>query len=413
MPAMPLLILLVGLLVVIGILTRAGLERLRVPPLVGFLALGYLLRVANQPLHLFGDEGQQLIEFLATLGVIVLLFRVGLESNIEGMLKQLRTASLIWIGDVTASASLGYVTARYVLSLELIPSLVVATALTATSVGIPAQVWRDSNALGSEHGERFLDVAELDDISGVVFMALLFALLPLLQDPGGGGLLAVAGETAGVLTKLVSFTILCLLFSGYGAGRLMRLLKRLQPEPHPMLGLAGVGFMVAAMAALMGFSVAIGAFFAGLVFSRDPRAVREDASFSALYELFSPFFFIGIGFHLLPQSLFGAVGIGLVLLAAAVAGKLIGVTIGGKLIGTLRPVRLALSWTGALVLGVSMLPRAEIAMLIMRRGSALGDWAVPPSIYAAMVLVSAATCIGGPLLLRPLLARISRRGDHA
>jgi Kef-type K+ transport system membrane component KefB len=268
--------------------------------------------------------------------------------------------------------------------------------MTATSVGIPAQVWRDAGALDSEHGERFLDVAELDDISGVVLMALLFALLPVLREPGSGGLLRVAGEVAATLAKLVAFAAVCALFSRYVAGRWTWFLQRIRSEPNPMLGLAGVGFVIAATAALLGFSVAIGAFFAGVAFSRDPRAVREDANFGALYELFSPFFFIGIGFHITPGALTGAVGVGLVLLIAAVAGKLL---------GNIGPAWPFVGWSAALVLGVSMLPRAEITMLIMRRGSSLGDWAVPPSVYAAMVLVSAVTCIGAPVVLRALLRR--------
>jgi Kef-type K+ transport system membrane component KefB len=163
-----------------------------------------------------------------------------------------------------------------------------------------------------------------------------------------------------------------------------------------MIMVIGIGFIIAAVAGLMGFSVAIGAFFAGLVFSRDPRAVRMEESFTPLYEFFTPFFFIGIGLSIDPTMLITALGLGFILLIAAVLGKVIGA--GG-------PAFLTLGSTGSLLLGVSMVPRAEIAMVIMERGYKLGDWAVPPEVFGAMAVVSAATCLISPVILRLLLKR--------
>jgi Kef-type K+ transport system membrane component KefB len=398
---LPLLVLLFGALVVATILIRSGLRRVGVPALVGHLALGLALRVLDEQTGVLGRQGHEVLGFLATIGVIVLLFRVGLESNLHGLVQQLRSASVVWLGNVAVSAAAGYLAARYLLSLGVIPSLVVATAMTATSVGIPAEIWRRAKALNSASGQRFLDVAELDDLSGVVLMALLFAVLPALRQPGEIDVVAlVAGQAGLFAAKLVAFGGLCFLISRYAEQRLTRFLRHIESGPSPMLVVAGVGVLVAALAGLLGFSVAIGAFLAGLVFSRDPQSVKMDASFAPLHELFSPFFFIGIGLAMAPGSLVAATGTGAVLLLAAAAGKIIGTTApalacGGRL--------------EAVTLGVSMVPRAEIAMLIMHRGRDLGDWAVPPSTYAGMVLVSAATCVGAPVVLRHLLREKASR----
>jgi Kef-type K+ transport system membrane component KefB len=115
-----------------------------------------------------------------------------------------------------------------------------------------------------------------------------------------------------------------------------------------------------------------------------------------LYELFSPFFFIGIGLNLDPKALITAGGIGVVLLIVAVISKI--AAIGGSVLLTTK-------WTGALLLGVSMIPRAEIAMIVMQRGLHEGDWAVSPQIYAAMVMISAATCLFSPIIIRLLLQK--------
>lgn len=137
-------------------------------------------------------------------------------------------------------------------------------------------------------------------------------------------------------------------------------------------------------------------FFAGLVFSRDPEAVRFDASFDSIYELFVPFFFIGIGLKIVPNALLMGLGMGMVLLVAAIIGKLIGAGV---------PALLTTNLQGATLIGVSMVPRAEISTIVMERGLSLGDWAVPAQEFAAMVVVFAATSSVAPILLRSLLSR--------
>lgn len=392
-----LLILLIGATIVLNIMVKCGLERIGVPALIGYMALGFLIAVADVQAGFLSADGKKIFEFLARLGVITLLFRIGLESNITGLLQQLRRASFIWIGGVFFCGALGYVTAYYLLGLALIPSLFIAIALTATSVGIPAGVWQGAGAINSPNGELLIDVAELDDISGIILMALLFAVVPVLQEGLGKSLLPILAETSGlILLKLAVFGTLCALFSIFVERRITGFFGRIVPPPNPMLVVGGIGFIMAALARLLGFSLAIGAFFAGLVFSRDPEAVKIEASFEALYDLFSPFFFIGIGLYINPQVLTTALEVGTLLLVVAVLGKLIGHGF---------PTLLSLGWTAAVLIGFSMVPRAEIAMIIMEHGLSLGAWAVPPQVYAAMVLVSAMTCIFSPIIVRALLRR--------
>jgi len=395
------LIMITGALIVLALLIKAGLRKLRLPPMLGFLLVGFALRLLDERYGCLGSAGREVMHFLGILGVIVLLFRVGLESDLAGLVKQLRCASVIWFANVAASAALGYLAARYLLRLEFIPSLVVATAMTATSVGIPSLIWRDAKALDSEDGERFIDVAELDDISGVILMALLFAVLPALKDSGTNGIWAIVGKEASKFAvKLVLFAGGCYLFSRYVEKRLTGWLRQFENAPSLMLIVAGIGFMIAAAAGLIGFSAAIGAFFAGLAFSRDPKSVDLDASFGSVYELFSPFFFYSIGLLIDP----GALTTGLVLGSALVVAA-----IGGKLLGTVFSARLFVGWTAAAVLGVSLVPRAEITLLIMRRSHAMGEWAAPAPVYAGMVFVALVTCVAVPPVLHWMLRKRQKR----
>ncbi len=389
---LPLLVLLIGTLIALSILTKSALEHLHLPPLIGYLILGLAVRVLNDSVMPLGQMGHEVLEFLAKIGIVVLLFRVGLESNLRELISQLRCASFIWLCNIPASAAAGYLAGR-LLGLDTVGSVLVAVAMTATSVGIPSRIWHEARAINSTNGERFLDVAELDDISGVIFLGLLFAILPAIR--GQGDLVKVTLWEAGLFgAKLIGFVLFCMVFSLVAEKRITAFCRKIESAPDPMLVVAGIGFIIAALAGVLGFSLAIGAFFAGLAFSRDPERVKLEASFTSLYELFTPFFFIGIGLALAPSSLAAGLVIGAILLPAAIVGKIVGTTL---------PARLYTGWLGAAALGLSMIPRAEITMIIMQKGLARGI--VDKSLYSGMVLVSAVTCVVGPVLLRWMLQK--------
>lgn len=393
------LILLFGALVVAAILTQAGLRHVGLPALVGYLAVGSLLRGADEAWGLLGEPGMEVLEFLGELGVIVLLFRVGLRSDLTGLFKQLRRASAIWVVNLLASAVLAYLAAHYVLGLETLASLIIATALSATSVGVPSAVWDKRDALDTPAGELFVDVAELDDMSGVMLLAVLFGVAPVMAR--GGAVASAAAQEAGLVAlKLLLLVGFCWAFARWIERPVVHWLNRFESSPDLMLIIAGVGVIIAGAAGAVGLSVAIGAFLAGLAFSRDPQCKKMDGPFYPIYELLSPFFFISVGLFILPQSLPGAIAAGGVLLVAAVAGKFL---------GTAGPARFCVPTLAATAVGVSMIPRAEIAMLVMQRGRQLEGGGISAHIYSAVVLVSAVTCVGAPLLLRPMVDRIKQR----
>jgi len=364
---------------------------------VAYILLGFLLRLVNQPLGFLTDAAYRIFEFLAMVGVFALLFRVGLESNLPALLRQLRRAKYVWIGDVTVSGALGFAAAYFLLGQQLVPSLFVATALTATSVGVSVAAWESLGALESVNGEILLDVAEMDDVSGVILMGLLFALAPRLLEGKTEGIgISLLATSLAFIASMVVFALLCFLFSRYAEKPLTDFFQRSEEPPDPMLLVVGTGIIIASLAAVLGFSVAIGAFFAGLAFSRDPDAVKMESSFISLYDFFVPFFFVGIGLRVDPGSLGGGLGLGLALLAAAVVGKVLGA--GG-------PTLALVGWPSAALIGASMIPRAEIALVVMKKGLTLGNQAVPPNVYAGMVLISILTCIASPLAAEILLRR--------
>ncbi len=389
------LVFLVGITIVISILIKAGLDRLGIPPLVGYLLLGLLFGAIDLRISFLSLEVREVYAFLAELGIISLLFRVGLESNLSGLIRQLSRASVILIGNLFCSGILGFVAAFYWLKLDLIASLFVSIALIATSVGISVSVWQEAKALNSDNGELLIDIAEMDDIAAIALMSLFFAAIPVLNGDLQVSILTLLGGTIfPFFLRVLIFGTFCFVLFRYLERPMTRFFERLEPAPDPMLMVAGTAFIIAAIAGLIGFSVAVGAFFAGLVFCRDPDAVNFDASFSTLSEFFVPFFFINIGLQLqidFISTSFDAIAI------------LFIVAVLGKLLGTALPSIITLNWSSAILLSISLIPRAEIAMVVMERGRQVE--AVPSEIFTATILVSALTCIISPLLLRPLLQK--------
>lgn len=395
----PLLLTLIGLIVVAAMVLRAGLERIQLPPLVAFMVLGFLIRLADDHWDLLTRQGEAVLELMGRLGVVALLFRVGLESDLAGLIRQLPSASIVWLGGVSASAIAGYLVLSFGLGYALVPSLIGATALTATSVGVSMAMWRKADALRTPNGELLTDVAEMDDVSAVALMALLFALVPVLHAGGAseGAIGPEIAQTAAVfMLKLVGFAVLCVVLARFLERRLTQGFARIGSPAELMVLVAGLGIVIAGLAASLGFSAAIGALFAGIVFSRDPQAVSIDANFRGVYDLLTPFFFVGIGLSITPDGLVSALGTGIVLFVVAAVSKLAGHGLSALV---------ATGTAGAVAVGVSMIPRAEITMVIIEQGQSLGSWAVPDELFAAFVLTSALTCLMAPVALQVIFRR--------
>lgn len=391
-----LIVLILGVAIFLSMLLKAFLDRTSVPTLVGYIALGLGLRLAEKEWSLLGAGGEEVFRFLGDAGLVVLLFRVGLESNLRRLMSQFGRASLVAVGDICLAAFVAFATCRWILNMNLAQSVIVSAGLTATSVGVAVSLWQASGALNTGTGALLVDVAEMDDIAGVVILGLVLALAPDLHS--GHVALESLGTVVGIsLLRLSLFVGLCLVFAHYLESPLLRFLKRWEIADDMALTVAAFGFIMAALASLLGFSLAIGAFFAGLMFSRDPKALGLEKNFGPIHELLSPFFFIGIGMGVDPSALSAAGGATLVLFGAAVLGKIA---------GNGAPVYMLEGSKPALLVGVSMVPRAEVTMIVMQMGQGLGDWAVTDEIFAAVVLSSILTCVVGALAVKVLLDKV-------
>ncbi len=391
------LLITLSAILILSPLTKSVCHRFGFPAAVGYIVLGLIIGPLVRPWQDASPEFHGVFVVLAQLGVVALLFRVGLRSHTSSLLSKLPDASVIWIGNVLGSLAVGYAIAHYGLQWSVETSLVIATAFSATSVAVSVSVWDEMGKVDSDQGQMLVDVAELDDLSAVVLLAVLLAAIPTLVSGNGELWVQVAASSVGIITRLALFIAGCYLFAHLLEARFTQFISRMSDSESSLtVSVLGVGLAIAAIGDYLGFTLAIGALFAGLAFSRDPEAVHTDGRFTYFYDFLTPFFFIHIGMQTDLTVMASSMDIGLILFAAAALAKLVSTAI---------PALLSMDGKDALMLGVGMMPRAEIALVVMYECRAIDERIVPSEVFAGMVLVSLATCIVAPILLRQMLSR--------
>jgi len=396
------MLMLMGLVSLLAVPIRAVFGRFFMPDMIGFILLGAALSIGSAMTGFGGDALSEQVPLLAKIGIVVLLFRVGLESDLDKLRRQLGRAVLIWLPNMAIGGLAVFALVLVWPGLGLVPALFAGVAASATSIGVTTAVWEDAGALKSNTGALLLDAAELDDVSAVVLLSVLFAVGPLLNQPEGSAAIVVPALQAGViqLALMAVFSIGCYLFSRWLEKPFSDGFEKISPTHGPIVFATGAVFMIAATAEFMGLSMAIGALFAGLAFSRDPAERNIDDAFEILLTVFGPFFFVAIGLSVDVSLLGGAMGLAAALTAMALIGKVLGAGV---------PAAIMLGWPRGALIGVSMVPRAEIFLLVMLFGVTLGPWAVPQVLYTAAVLASIATCMIGPAVVGIMLRRGRRK----
>lgn len=388
-----LFMLVLGGFVLLHVPLKSVLRKAALPALVALVGFGIALSAADQQLDLLTRDLRDRIGVLAQLGLVALLFRVGLESDLGRLAAQLRRAVRIWVPNMVIPAVMAFALIWVWPGLGPVPALLCGIAASATSIGVSVAPWEEAHALESDDGALMLDVAELDDLSAVILLGIVFADAPGLH--AGNGMIGEAMRAGAVqIAKIAMFSAGCYGFSRLVEPRLSALFAKVDPQLGPFVFAAGTVFLIAAVADVLGFSMAVGAVFAGLAFSRDPAEHQIDEAFANVLALFGPFFFLSIGLSVGFDGLGPAIPLAVALFVVLVAGKALGAGLATWVVAGQR--------TGWLI-GASMVPRAEIFLIVMAHGLSLGAWAVPPTLYTACVLAAVATCIAAPLVVIRLL----------
>lgn len=332
------------------------------------------------------------IDMLARIGVILLLFEVGLESNLADMSRVGVSAFLVATVGIVAPMGLGWIVGKWFLPNETWHvHLFLGATLCATSVGITARVLKDLGKTDLRESKIILGAAVIDDVMGLVVLAVVNAII----SKGSASL----EEVAMISAKAVGFLVGAVILGEYLFPHLYRLMAGL--KVHGILTITGllVCFLLSWVASQVGLAPIVGAFAAGLILDeRHYRALKANDHDSLeekiipITTMLVPIFFVMMGFAVDLKSFADTSVLGL---AAAITAA----AIVGKQVCGLGPIEKGLDRVS---IGIGMIPRGEVGLIFAAIGRGLtsgGHSVVSDSIYTAIVVMVMVTTLMTPPLL--------------
>jgi Kef-type K+ transport system membrane component KefB len=365
------------LMIISALILGRLFELMRLPALLGEVLAGILL--GSYVLHWVMSN--HLYEILGILGSIILLFTVGLETNLRKVGQVGREAGLTALLGMIFPFGL-ILGAAFAFHHSSTIAIFLATAGTATSVGITARILKDSNALTMPASRVILGAAVLDDIFGI-------ALLAVVSSYVRTGTLRLL-DTGLVMAQIIAFVLIALLF----LPKVIKRLEKVHLGENTVFILALVTMLLLSLISeYLGLAAIIGAFFAGLTFAESRNKERIQERMRPLSFLLVPLFFVGIGLTLDVHALLSPATLlfGSVITVLAIAGKLAGGRIGASGLGMHQ----------AITVGIGMVPRGEVGLIIGNIGYRLGI--IGTQEVAVIVFMSLLTTFITPFFLIPRL----------
>ncbi|HYG64376.1 MAG TPA: cation:proton antiporter [Thermoanaerobaculia bacterium] len=406
----PVVPVLLGLVLILSAAKLGGelFERMGQPAVLGELICGMLL--GN--LALLGLPGFDFLhttaglEILAQLGVILLLFQVGLESNVKEMLSVGWSSLLVAVLGVIAPFFLGWGVSAWLLPEEpRLAHIFIGATLCATSVGITARVLADLGKLAARESKIVLGAAVLDDVLGLVVLSVVSGTITAANT--GSSLDPM--DAGAIILKSLAFLVGAVALGGWLSPRVFRLASRLKIRGLLLAISLAFCFLLAYLADRIGLAAIVGAFAAGLILDEVHYKDLRDRGEHNLEELLHPIagflvpvFFVLMGVKVDLRS-FGQVevlGFAALLSLAAVLGKMI--CAAGVLERGLDRVSVA----------VGMVPRGEVGLIFASIGAQLvlgGQRVITPPVFGAVVVMVIVTTLITPPVLKVTLARGDRK----
>lgn len=349
-------------------------ERIRIPGIVGNIVAGLLIG----PGVLGWIKPNEFLTTLAELGVMFLLFQVGLHVKSSELMKVGGTAVVIAVLGVAVPFAAGW----GILSLwgePQIEAIFVGAAMVATSVGITARVLADKGFLQLRASKIILAAAVIDDVVGLLVLALVSGMAK-----GKVNYVELA-TTAGLA---IGFTLLVAKWGTHAMSRIVKRSENLNVSESQFALSMVLLFGLSVVSVYMGVAAIIGAFLAGMALSENVSSRVNDLVFG-VSELLVPFFLAGIGLHMDLSALTNThtLVLALIVLAAAVLSKVVGCGLGAIQLGRVDSLRI----------GVGMVPRGEVGMVVAQIGLGLG--VVKQQTYGVVVFMAVMTTVVAPALL--------------
>lgn len=383
------LLLYLGIALILAKIMGSIFEHFRLPAVLGEMVAGVFLGVSFVGMLMPGitwfysrDEFRFPVEHIGHIGILLLLFISGMETNIKTIKKTGKVATISTVMGVIVPFILGYA-AGILMGYGQRPSLVLGALLTATSIGVTARTMMDLGVLSTDVGTASVSASVMDDFLGI--FAIIIAI-------GATSLLAIGRLTIYIALLVIVELVIGLKVIDY----LVKGMERVKTAKATLALSLGLMLIFSSFAQLTVQAAIEGAFFAGIIIGTtvESRVIADDIK-AISYGFFIPLFFVYIG-SLIDLNVFmdiKAIILATVIVVIAIFGKLIGRAIGARMGG--------FNWKQSFQMGIGSIPRMEVAlvsiMLAIKGGAVTGQLA---DIFLAstMIFVTVTTLITPPLL---------------
>lgn len=369
-------LILLELAIILGVARLGGYiaARFDQPNVLGQIIAGII--VGPSLLNIVGNS--DVLESMAEIGVVLLMFLAGAETNLDDLVSSGISSTIIAMGGVLLPFALGF-GASMAEGISLSESLFVGTILTATSVSISVQTLREMHRLNSKEGIAIMGAAVIDDVIGIIFLTVVVGYVS-----GNAGIVPM-------IEKLLIFFAFIIVV-GFLISRYLGKLDSTLRQGDRIVTIALVFcFIMAYIADKSGIATITGAYIAGIITSTTPYREKVLHGIDPIaYLIFTPIFFVSIGLKADVKTLTQGIVFSLIIIAVAVIGKVIGCGLMAKTVG--------FNWRDSLSVGIGMIPRGEVALIIVNLGLKMGI--VTPRLFTTSVLLVLVTTLITPPLLK-------------
>ena len=330
---------------------------------------------------------------LAQIGSIVLLFSIGLETNLRQFLRYAGPATAVALGGVIlpfglgvgATVLLGFAGPDGIFSPE---ALFMGAIMTATSVGITARVLADLNSLDNPEGVTIIAAAVVDDVLGILILTVVIGISAAEADFTWGNLGWISFKAVGFWLGLTGIGILI-------APYIERLVRQFHSPGSGLVFTLALALLAAGLAEVFGLAFIIGAFSVGLALSTTRLGHQVEEAMKSILDFLVPVFFVVMGMLVDIGAMQNAIVFGLVISVLAIFSKVVGS--GGPALVSGFTMR------GGARIGVGMMPRGEVALIIA--GVGLTEGIIGHDLFGVSIMMTVLTTLLAPLLLVPLFRK--------
>ena len=351
--------------------------RLGQPSVLGKLIVGIILGPA-----VLGwiPNDSSFIHEMSEIGVLLLMFIAGLETDLDQLKRNWKSAIAVAVGGVILPFMGGFAIAEF-FNFTNSEALFMGVIMSATSVSISAQVLKDLNKLDSREGTTILGAAVADDVLVVILLAVLMSLIGTGESVNLGLLIG----------KQVVFFIVIFVAGWLLVPRVMGLLSKLKVTEATVTTALIICFGFAYFADVMGMAGIIGSFAAGIAISQTSFKHAVERKIEPIaYSIFVPVFFVSIGLSVTFEGVGQQMGFLVLLLIVGIAGKWLGGGIGARLTG--------FNTHSSIAIGAGMISRGEVALIIAATGLQTG--LLHPEYFTSVIIVVIITTLVTPPLLK-------------